>query len=81
LSVPLTFNMPSGYKGGVSWKRNLLMKMTSGLFGSYRSKVKILISPQDLDFIEQNLNKEQEDRYGYDVGSLLLAERSLANGS
>jgi hypothetical protein len=81
LPVPLAFNMPSGYKGGVSWKRNLLLKMTKGLFGSYRSKAKTQISPQDLDFIEQNLNKEQEERYGYDVGSLLLAERSLAIGS
>jgi hypothetical protein len=81
LPVPLAFNMPSGYKGGASWKRNILLKMTKGLFGSYRSKAKIQISPQDLDFIEQNLNKEQEGRYGYDVGSLLLAERSLAIGS
>jgi hypothetical protein len=69
--LPESIVLPSGYKGRMSWKRRLLHRATMGLIAEKRTNGgKPLINSKDLDFILSNVDRDQEQSWGYDLESL-----------
>lgn len=68
--------IPKAYKGAkLSWKRKLALILSAGLIGSFRNKPKNPIALNDIDFIQNSLNLDQERSWGFDIESLAKLER------
>jgi hypothetical protein len=82
ISPPPRVNLPREYKGRASWKRRLLAKSSLGLIAIRPESRKEPIKLEDLEFIRDNLDKDNEKRWGYDIDRLFKEERdyTLASG-
>ena len=81
LPAPTEIKIPRGYKGNLSWKSRLLLILSGGRIGGFKQKPKEPISLEDIDYLHEQFDADQETFWGYDLNKLSAAERDYTLSS